>query len=82
MSEPTICAKCKYYTAAIYRNYPVLLDLLAYCWHPHEEPRLDYVTGDLVSVVPVGCIKKNLGACADYEFCNLPESVFKHWWQK
>jgi len=88
--EPTICAKCKYYTAAIHSFGGLIpIDFPAYCWHKPGEPSPDYVTGKPKWLGPVRCYQKNLGSCADYEF-KPPEPLFtiaqdkprKHWWQK
>jgi len=86
MTEPTICAKCRHYSPAVYKwhNGPVLLDVPATCWHPTKGLSFNYVTGDPAWMEPDDCFQKNHGDCAEYVFDPIVvgEPPYKHWWQK
>jgi hypothetical protein len=94
MSEPTICARCRYYIGDSIRGY--ICYEPARCWHGcRKVEKVDFVSGQKSypwDTYPVECGQKNNGECPDYEYkpqtlsagqgvCVIEEPK-KHWWQR
>lgn len=92
MSEPTICAKCRYHIPNPYAGYYYEPDR---CWHGCRRiEHTDFVSGQKSypwDVYPVECGPKNNGECKDYEYDQkerenvvicIQEEPKKHWWQR